>query len=179
MHPAKTQSSLGICPVWSESSLSAWGKLGTLVIHWTHSEDSEQTGWMPRLISLRWAHIVMRWLRHVGPFALYSYLSVVSNDSVSGQRRPWSDCAHAQSDLGLPCPQMPEDTLQHGTANVIRSLYYITNTYKLGHWISYKIACAHSGDSISVRIHTTYTETLSSVWGKFCCFFFFLLLLFI
>ena len=29
--------------------------------------------------------------------------SIVSTDSVSGQRRPWSDCAFAQSDLGLHC----------------------------------------------------------------------------
>ena len=50
VHPAKTQISLGIRPVWSESSLSAWRKLGSLATHWAHSEDSEQTGWMPRLI---------------------------------------------------------------------------------------------------------------------------------
>ena len=33
--PAKTQ-------VWSESSLSTWGKLGSLATHWEHSEDSDQ-----------------------------------------------------------------------------------------------------------------------------------------
>ena len=48
--PAKTQISLGIRQVWSESSLSAWTKLGSLATHWAHSEDSNQTGWMPRLI---------------------------------------------------------------------------------------------------------------------------------
>ena len=32
------------------SSLSAWRKLGSLPTHWAHSEDSDQTGWMPRLI---------------------------------------------------------------------------------------------------------------------------------
>ena len=47
---AKTQISLGICPVWSESSLSAWRKLGSIATHWAHSEDSDQTGRMPRLI---------------------------------------------------------------------------------------------------------------------------------
>ena len=47
---AKTQISLGIRPDWSESSLSAWRKLGSLATHWVHSEDSDQTGWMPRLI---------------------------------------------------------------------------------------------------------------------------------
>ena len=48
--PAKTQISLGIRPVWSESSLSAWRKLESLATHWAHSEDSDQTGRMPRLI---------------------------------------------------------------------------------------------------------------------------------
>ena len=50
VHPAKTQISLGIHPVWSESSLSAWRKLGSLATHWAHSEDCDQTGRMPRLI---------------------------------------------------------------------------------------------------------------------------------
>ena len=49
VRPAKTQISLGIRPVWSESSLSAWRKLGSLDTHWAHSEDSDQTGWTPRL----------------------------------------------------------------------------------------------------------------------------------
>ena len=50
VRPAKTQISLGIRPVWSESLLSAWRKLGSLATHWAHSEDSDQTGWIPRLI---------------------------------------------------------------------------------------------------------------------------------
>ena len=37
-------------PVWSEPSLSAWRKLGSLATNWAHSEDSDQTGRMPRLI---------------------------------------------------------------------------------------------------------------------------------
>ena len=50
VRPAKTRISLGIHPVWSESLLSAWRKLGLLVAHWVHSEDSDQTGRIPRLI---------------------------------------------------------------------------------------------------------------------------------
>ena len=50
VRPAKTQISLGIRPDWSESLLSAWKKLGSLATHWAHSEDSDQTGRMPRLI---------------------------------------------------------------------------------------------------------------------------------
>ena len=48
VHPVKTQISLGIHPVWSES-LFAWRKHGSLATHWAHSEDS-QIGLMPRLI---------------------------------------------------------------------------------------------------------------------------------
>ena len=63
---AKTLISLGIRPVWSEFSLSAWRKLGSLATHWLHSEDSDQTGHQADL-SLRWAHshivgLVMLWL---------------------------------------------------------------------------------------------------------------------
>ena len=50
VRPVKTQISLGICPVWSESSLSTWRKLGSLANHWVHSEGSDQTEQMPRLI---------------------------------------------------------------------------------------------------------------------------------
>ena len=55
--PSKTQISLGIRPDWSESSLSAWRKLGSLATHWAHSEDSDQTGRDAQAdLSLRWAH---------------------------------------------------------------------------------------------------------------------------
>ena len=50
VRPERTRISLGICPVWSESSLSAWRNFGPLATHWAHSRDSDQTGRMPRLI---------------------------------------------------------------------------------------------------------------------------------
>ena len=50
VRPAKTLISLGIRPVWWESSLSAWRNLWSLATHWAHNEDSDQTGQMPRLI---------------------------------------------------------------------------------------------------------------------------------
>ena len=39
-----------LCVQSDQSSLSAWRKLGSLATHWAHSEDSDQTGGMPRLI---------------------------------------------------------------------------------------------------------------------------------
>ena len=48
--PAKTQISLGIRPVWSESSLGAqWVAKDPMFLH-ADSKDSDQTGRMPRLI---------------------------------------------------------------------------------------------------------------------------------
>ena len=56
VRPAKTQISLGIRSVWSESSLCAqWVAKDPSFLH-ADSEDSDQTGRMPRLICLRWAH---------------------------------------------------------------------------------------------------------------------------
>ena len=59
VHPAKTQISLGIHPVWSESSLSAWRKLGSLATIsnplnaqrrlWSDWADAQTD------LSLRWA----------------------------------------------------------------------------------------------------------------------------
>ena len=62
MRPAKTQISLGIRPVWSESLLS-------LATRWTHSEDWSDRR-MPRLILVfagRTCHVVgfvKRWLKY-------------------------------------------------------------------------------------------------------------------
>ena len=49
--------------------------------------------------------------------------SVVFNDSVSGQWRPWSDCADAQADLGLRCSHMPEDTLNMARPNFVIAVH--------------------------------------------------------
>ena len=53
-----------------------------------------------------------------GLVSLLTY-NVVSNHSVCGHGRPWSDCADAQADLGLCCPHAPEDTLVHCTARIL------------------------------------------------------------
>ena len=74
VRPAKTQISLGIRPVWSESSLSAWRKLGSLATHWAHSEDSDWVDAQADL-SLRWAHshFVCFVMRRLIRFLLYTH----------------------------------------------------------------------------------------------------------
>ena len=90
VRPAKTQISLGIRLVWSESLLSAWRKLGPLATHWAHSEDSDQTGWMPRLI---WVFagrtVILLVLSWGGSF--FTYLDVRTSISISADLRLSSD----------------------------------------------------------------------------------------
>ena len=55
VRPAKTQISLHIRPVWSESLLCPlWVATNPRFLN-ADSEDSDQTGWMPRLVCLRMA----------------------------------------------------------------------------------------------------------------------------
>ena len=54
---AKTQISLDNRSVWSESSLSAWRKLGPLATHWTHSDTQAD-------LSFHWAHKPFCWFCH-------------------------------------------------------------------------------------------------------------------
>ena len=85
VRPAKTRISLGIHPVWSESLLSAWRKLGSLATHWAHSEDSDQTGQMPSLISVFAVRMKKAWI--------LSY-------PLSTQQRLWWDWADLRFSLG-------------------------------------------------------------------------------
>ena len=79
--PAKTHS-LGIRPVWSESSRLTLRKLGSLATHWAHSEDSDLTGRMPRLIwvfagrTCNFAGFVMCWLNWQIRVRLHVYRTV-------------------------------------------------------------------------------------------------------
>ena len=50
VRPTKTQISLRVCAVWSESSLSAWRNFASLAIQNAPSEESDQTARMRRLI---------------------------------------------------------------------------------------------------------------------------------
>ena len=132
---AKTQISLGICPIWPQSSLSTWRKLGPLATHWAHSKDSDQTGWMPRLIWVFAGHTVillfLSWggsnllllsckngnepssFKHASAAIQWGKtsesLSEASSSSpycVSEQWRLWPDCVDVQARLSFGCLHM-------------------------------------------------------------------------
>ena len=64
MRPAKTQISLGIHPVWSDSSLSAWRNIGSSATHWAHCEDWSVWVNVQADLSLRLAHMSFCWFCH-------------------------------------------------------------------------------------------------------------------
>ena len=124
VRPAKTQISLGIRPVWSEYSLCAHWVAKNPNILQADSEDSDQTGRMPRLIWVfagRTGHFVgfvVLWLnyfllsesRHSETckvkFISRSLISLRSTGKQGpktcscGQRRFWSESVNTQADLG-------------------------------------------------------------------------------
>ena len=82
VRPAKTQISLGIRTVWSESLLSAWRKLGSLATHWAHSEDSAQTGRKPRLTwAFVGAHAILLVLSRCGSLVTVTFYLKIPTSS--------------------------------------------------------------------------------------------------
>ena len=60
--------------------------------------------------------------------------SIVSNDSVSGQRRSRSDCASAQSHLGICCPHLTWRYSLFWWAHVINIVYIIIHIERTLAW---------------------------------------------
>ena len=76
VRPAKTQISLGICPVWSESSLCSQWIAKDLIFLDADSKDSDPTGRMPRLIwSSLDAHVILLVLSRGGSYRYQIILS--------------------------------------------------------------------------------------------------------
>ena len=80
LHPEKTQISLGICPVWSETSLCAqWVAKDPSILR-ADSEDSDQTGRMPRLIRVFTGRtvilLILSWGSSFHEWILYHWIPV-------------------------------------------------------------------------------------------------------
>ena len=67
VRPAKTQISLGIHPVWSESSLSTWRKLVSLATHWAQGKTlirlGRCPGWSESSLGAQVILLVLSWGR--------------------------------------------------------------------------------------------------------------------
>ena len=94
-------------PVWSGSSPSAWRKLGSLATHWAHSQDSDHTGQMPRLIWVFAGHTVtLLVLSCPGSYVTYlsglaSFMHSISYYVSTGHSITGSDHIHMY--LGTEC----------------------------------------------------------------------------
>ena len=132
VRPAKTQISLGIRPVWSESSLSAWRKLGSLATRWSHSKNSDQTGRICTLIllllSCRGSHNLGKFeqehdktnqmtctssedldqprhpLSLTGVFAVRFWVHKDQTKPQTDSKQKWSDWTHVPPNLSLRWP---------------------------------------------------------------------------
>ena len=84
--PAKNQISLGIRSVWSESSLSAWKKLGSLATHLAHFED-----WVDAQadLSLRWAHITLLVCHVAAQIDDYDSRSLIERNIIQNNFSTW------------------------------------------------------------------------------------------
>ena len=69
---------------------------------------------------------------------------IISNNSVSREGSPWSDCTNAQADLGLWCPHTPEDMFSLGLVHLTLVLMlkyfdhrgmYVRSYHKKWSWI--------------------------------------------
>ena len=91
-----TQISLGICPVWSQSSLSTWRNIWSSTTHRAHCEESDQTGRIPRLIWVFPGHkdhfvsFVMRRLKCKGEYPAMCQCPVWNLCCSPGQREPYT-----------------------------------------------------------------------------------------
>ena len=67
---SETQISLDIRPVWSESSLTAWRKLGSLATHWAPSKDWLDWADAQADLRIRWAQMPFCWFCHAAAHLL-------------------------------------------------------------------------------------------------------------
>ena len=102
VRPANTQISLGIRPVWSESSLSAWRKLGSLATQWVQSKDSDQTGRIPRLIWV-FAGRTCHFVGFVTMRLICTVLEQCFHLSIQHRNATFTSCPHCYINQTSPC----------------------------------------------------------------------------
>ena len=86
--------------------------------------------------------------------------SIVSIDTVSGQWKPWSDCADAHSEQGLSCPHMPEDTFSHGAKRKSTDRLHKVQALSFSFMFYFFTLCMDFSDLSKVKM-------LCSCYGKF------------
>ena len=105
---------------------------------------------------------------HPGLYSLFEN-SVVSNNSVSGRWRPWSDCASAQSDLGLRRPHISRRQifawLAHISIRVCNAIFtlrrgssYTRRNITKGNINIYHICQYRSSNTNCMRCHAALKE---------------------
>ena len=92
VRPAKTQISLGIHPVWSKVfavRMKKKKKIGYLATLWAHSEDSDESGRMPRLIWVFAGRTVILYVLSWGGSFVTQSLSEMQWEMAPNITLPW------------------------------------------------------------------------------------------
>ena len=142
VRPAKTQISLGIRPVWSESSLSDWRSTGSLATYWAHSEDSDQSWRILKLIrrSLLGAHIILLVFSWSSLFIYFNFsllhiiiiiISLFQEDEC--QSNIWSSITKVEMTLGIEHAYIIYSMYRAGEVSIHRACCErATQPYSLG-----------------------------------------------
>ena len=85
VRPLKTPISLGICPVWSVSSLPSWRKLGSLAIHWVHIRLCGCPGWSESSLDAQSFCWFCRGAAHMLKFCFFS----IKHQKLTRRWPPW------------------------------------------------------------------------------------------
>ena len=98
VRPAKTQISLGIRSAWSESSLSAWRKLGSLATNWLSVQRRLWSDWADAQadLSFRWAHMPFCWFCQEAAHNVNSWLTKSTSRSYPPISTPWHRTVSSQ-----------------------------------------------------------------------------------
>ena len=160
MRTAKTQISLSICPVWSESSQCAMCVAKNPSFLHADSEDSDQTGQMPRLIwvftgrTCYFVYFVVRWLSY---FWCFSNADSMERKKTTGKNKSSSRSIREKSGVSL--------TRVEKSWKII---YFTSNTQKKrGKWLRMLIFSALNGSSSD---HHGFESSSDHMWDKpkFC-----------
>ena len=153
--------------------ISAWRKLGSLASHWAHSEDSDQTGRISRLIWVfdgrsHFVGFVMRRLKYLTPSMFYPTQNAIEIKMVDCALTVFSSAAYAQQ----PLKQM-STRLNHLPFKYVHYLFVLNLSWP----VYIKFAEGHLYTLVPVPVCSDAIE-LCIMFSIFFFFFFFFFLFF-
>ena len=155
----RRQISLGVRPVWSESSLcTQWVAKDPSILHVDY-EDSDQTGWMPRLICI----FAGRTCHFVG-FAMRRLIS-----SSLHQKQIETRYQQMKSDITLWCTCISQDIILQILMASNQKSHYIQKCIRIFNWYILRSDFWIADHSIHCCKLRTLSQTSNIIQSYVCC----------